>query len=119
MRRMLAVAITIVPFIVVSPAHGEGTSIATAQAVVFGQQEFGNTINGRLWENGNCDEGKRKENESYWTLSLVAGDELAIDWEAQQPQTKLELFPIGTTDFSLGKAAPLVQQGLAATIRMN
>ncbi len=112
MRRMLAAAIAIVPLIVVSPARGEGTSIATAQAVVFGQQEFGNTTNGRLWENENCEEGKRKENESYWALSLVVGDELTVDWEAQQPQTKLELFPIGTTDFNLGKTAPVVQQGL-------
>jgi hypothetical protein len=112
MRRMLAAAITLVPLIAASPAHGEGTSIATAQAVAFSQQEFGNTTNGRLWENGNCEEGKRKENESYWALSLVVGDELDIDWEAQQPQTKLELFPIGTTDFNLGKTAPLVQRGL-------
>jgi hypothetical protein len=113
MRRMLAAAIAVAPLIAVSPAHAEGTSIATAEAVAFGQQEFGNTINGRLWENNNCNEGKRKENESYWALGLVVGDELTIDWEAQQPQTKLELFPIGTTDFNLGKTTPLAQQGLS------
>jgi hypothetical protein len=115
MRRIIfAAALAMLPLLVVSAAHAEGTSIATAQAVAFGQQEFGNTINGRLWENTNCEEGKRKENESYWALSLVVGDELTIDWEAQQPQTKLELFPIGTTDFNLGKTAPLVQQGLSS-----
>jgi hypothetical protein len=115
MRRIiLAAAIAVGPLLVVSSAHADGTSIATAQAVALGQQEFGNTINGRLWENNNCEEGRRKENESYWALGLVVGDELIIDWEAQQPQTKLELFPIGTTDFNLGKVAPLVQQGLSS-----
>lgn len=93
-------------------SYADGSSIGTASAVAFGQQEFGNTITGRKWENENCDEGKRQEYESYWSLAVVVGDTITIDWEAQQPQTKLEVFPLGTTEFNFGKATPIAQQGL-------
>jgi hypothetical protein len=54
-------------------SYADGSSIGTASAVAFGQQEFGNTITGRKWENENCDEGKRQEYESYWSLAVVVG----------------------------------------------
>ena len=81
-------------------ARAEGTSIADATPVVYGQQEFGNTHNGTI----NAD-GVRS---SWWSLSVTAGDNVVIDWEApdylhnEYPQ--LVVYPVGTTDFNYEKA---------------
>ncbi len=56
-----------------------GTSITAAPSAIAGQQEFGNLVNGFKHEDG-C---SNQVYESFWTLSVVAGDEATFDWETQ------------------------------------
>ncbi len=73
-----------------------GTSIAGAPAVTPGLQQFGNTAAGSVIGCGHA---------QFWTLTVVAGDEVTIDWEAATVRPGLAVFPVGTTDFSLGDAS--------------
>jgi hypothetical protein len=80
-----------------------GSSIASAPSVVYGQQQFGNTANG----------SNPIEPSQYWLLSVTAGDLITIDWESHAyPQ--LHIYPIGTTDFSLGNAYPFKSQDVVS-----
>ncbi len=89
-----------------------GTSIASAPAVVYGQQEFGNTATDQHLE-GSCGFSGDAWR-SYWTLNVVAGDRLTIDWESSAPKTEIELMPIGTTDFTFLKTEPAASQSLSS-----
>jgi len=77
---------------------GGGANIAGAPIVTPGQQEFGNTGDG-AW--GGC------EGASWWNLPLIVGDRVAIDWETATDSRggpsadTLDVWPIGTTDFSI------------------
>lgn len=88
-----------------------GKSIATAPSVVYGQQQFGNTATGQYLENscGFLIGGYR----SYWGLSVLAGDLLTINWEGT-PGTRLELMPVGTTDYTLFQTDPALYQDLSS-----
>jgi hypothetical protein len=88
-----------------------GPSIAAAPAIVFGQQEFGNTATGGVVPDG-CGGDFYTSYRSYWLLSASAGDQLTIDWEAQANNTELDVFPVGTTDFNVDNANTLEYQRL-------
>jgi hypothetical protein len=82
---------------------GGGASIASAPAVIYGQPEFGNTATdggtnpGSLEVNGQCSEVGTN---GWWNLSVAAGDEVNIDWEAPAGSYAM-VFPVGTTDFNV------------------
>jgi hypothetical protein len=85
-----------------------GSSIATAPSVVFGQQEFGNTAN-QPAPAGYC-----IDRMSYWSMAVTVGDTITINWESHSATTRLDLLPVGTTDFNVGKASPVASQTPAA-----
>jgi hypothetical protein len=103
-----------------SQAFGAGgKSIESASAVVYGQQEFGNTAEGSYLTSscglfggfaGCCEHAYR----SFWSLSVVAGDQLTIDWESQALETELKLAPVGTTDYTLFQTELAAEQSLAS-----
>jgi hypothetical protein len=110
----LVASILLVSVLAFAPAAwAEGTSIASAPAVVFGQQEFGNTLNGHQWNNENCNTGHRTDFESFWALNAVAGDKFVVTWEAV-PQTSIEVYPIGTTDFNFTKARAFLTEPISS-----
>lgn len=76
-----------------------GKSIATAPTVVYGQQQVGNTATDQHLEDS-CFLGFYDIYVSYWLVNLIAGDQLAIDFEGVAG-TELHLLPTGTTDFTL------------------
>ena len=89
-----------------------GKSIATATPVVYGQQEFGNTADDQHLE-GSCNFNGDAWR-SYWTLNVLAGDLLTIDWESGVPKTEIKIMPIGTTDFTFLKIEPAASQSLSS-----
>jgi hypothetical protein len=83
--------------VISTPALAEGgTSIASAPVVQYGQQAFGNLSQGPEDESSHCITVYR----SWWTMPVMAGDLITVDWEAQDRTDRLELFPSGTTDFT-------------------
>jgi hypothetical protein len=74
-----------------------GNSISSAPAITYGQQEFGNTATG---ETVVVDEGFATCHRSFWSLSVTAGDEIIVDWEAEVGNTKFNVYPVGTNDFN-------------------
>lgn len=107
------VAIALAPavfFALASDAAAEGSaSIAGAPVVVYGQQESGNTANGlHVFDGLSVIQGWN----SFWGLKVAAGDKLRIDWEAPpRSGTHLNLFPVGTTDYTIARAHSLAYQG--------
>ena len=98
MRRLICVSLvmsTSALLVATSAYAGGGNSIATAPAVVPGQQEFGNT------------EGASKLGQ-FWLLNVTAGDSVVIDWEAQG-RKELALNPLGTTDFNVETVQGIAQ----------
>ncbi len=83
-----------------------GQSIASAPAVAFGQQQFGNTANGLR-----TDDGVANVWQQYWTLAVTAGDIITIDWKSQTLPT-LSVYSAGITDFSIGNIDPVESQGI-------
>lgn len=49
----------------------------------------------------------------FWSLSVLAGDHLTVDWESTVLQTELKLLPVGTTDFTLSQSKVAAEQTLA------
>lgn len=82
------------------PARADGgSSIASATAVSPGTQQFGNTAN------GSKDDCYFRQ---YWSLTVTAGDEIMIDWEAPEgSEPRLGVYPVGTTDFNVGDTSYL------------
>lgn len=112
--RRLAASIFLISIFAFPPAvYAEGTSIESAPAIVFGQQEFGNTLNGHQWNNDNCETGHRTDFESFWALNTVVGDKFVVTWEAV-PQTWIEVFPIGTNDFNYTKAQAFLHENISS-----
>jgi hypothetical protein len=70
-----------------------GRDIASAPAVVYGDQQFGNTATDSDLES--CD-----VKSSWWLLSTAAGDRITIDFEGDGV-ANARVWPIGTTDFNL------------------
>jgi hypothetical protein len=89
-----------------SAALADSGSIAGAPVIVAGQQEFGNTMTGGVV--GGDDPCYR----SYWLLNVTAGDAVTVDWESQESNTILDVFPAGTTDYNVDNTSPLQDQGL-------
>lgn len=90
-------------------AAAEGVSIAGATPVVYGQQEFGNTINGGEGQDG-CGEGPPKYSyRSWWALPMTAGDEVKVDWETHQTRMNMNLFAVGITDYTFLNTEPIAE----------
>ncbi len=91
--------------VICSPAWAEGgASIAAAPAVIYGQQEFGSlsqgpNVNGCTYR-------------SWWAVTVMAGDELTVDWEAQDRYAYLHLYPPGTTDFTFPQTSQVAESSL-------
>jgi hypothetical protein len=88
-------------------AAGEGsTTIAGAPTIVFGQQEFGTTVGGPHLE-------KPTGLASFWSLPVIAGDQLTIDWEATLgSSTGIHLYPVGgVNDYTDQEARTVAGQG--------
>jgi hypothetical protein len=99
-------AILMVFSFTVGEAQAEGgNSISSGPLVVYGQQAFGNTaLSPHLSDPNGWDQ--------FWNLNVVGGDKLTIDWEATPDTgTRLLLYPVGTSDYTLGSAGPVAQQG--------
>jgi hypothetical protein len=81
-----------------------GSTIASAPIIAPGQQEFGTTADGQ-YDCGPAD---------FWNLSLESGDAVTIDWEASviANANQLDVFPAGTTDYSINNVTPLQTFGL-------
>lgn len=113
MSRCLALGLTGLVMLLLSPtaslAEG-GQSIAAAPAVVFGQQEFGSLSHGAEVGSEHCIPVYR----SWWTLPVMAGDAVTIDWEAQDRYARLNLFASGTTDFTYPQTSPVIRSELNA-----
>ena len=90
-----------------------GASIASAPVVTYGQQEFGNLAGG-AHVTATCDlVCCESYYHQFWSLSVLAGDNLTFDWESQAPETELKLLPIGTTDYTLEQTKPVAEQTLS------
>ena len=89
-----------------------GSNISSAPAVVYGQQEFGNTAS----DGGNNPTGghpcHQPHTNGWWTLAVATGDEVTIDWEAPQTQY-LEVLPPGTTDFTAPQAKEFASSAIS------
>jgi hypothetical protein len=88
-----------------------GSSIASAPAVVYGQQMFGNSAT-----DGGANPAREcahQPQNGWWTLSVVAGDIVTIDWEAP-PTQYLEVFPTRTTNFSLAQAHSFASSAISS-----
>lgn len=109
-RRLIPVVVVLFACLVTDSALAEGgKSIASAPPVVFGQQQFGNTATGEL--NGQYfGLGCRY---SWWTLSVLSGDAVTIDWETENIGVHLRLYPIGTTDYTFNSTEPADNQTIA------
>jgi hypothetical protein len=91
---------------VASALAAGGSSIAAAPTVVYGQQEFGNT----LTDNNihvDC------HGWSYWLLPVTAGDHLTIDFEGQGAQNEA-IYPVGTNDFNVTDTATVQEDSIGA-----
>jgi hypothetical protein len=93
-----------------------GNSIASAAPVVVGQQEFGNTVNG-AGTTVNCDFAGDTFQYSWWALGAVAGDSFTIDWEGASSTTELDVYAVGTTDFTFPQMDPVATQQPNANLK--
>lgn len=97
MRRLLPIILLAVAVASASTAAADaegGPSITTAPAVAPGQQEFGN-MKTPLEPQSSC-----AKYLSWWSLLVIGGDTVQIDWEAQASNADIAVFPAGTTDFN-------------------
>jgi hypothetical protein len=96
--------------VLISTAWAEGSSsLALAPWVNYATSETGSTANGlHVFDNVSGIQGWN----SFWRLKVRAGDRLRIDWEGPPKSgTHLDLFEGSTTDYTVGRARPLVYQG--------
>jgi hypothetical protein len=84
-----------------------GRTIATAPRAAWGILYTGTTV-----DPGAPCPARLGSYFSYWTLRVVEGDRLTIDWGAQQKDTVLNLLPAGTTDATAATATPTDTQAL-------
>jgi hypothetical protein len=107
--RGLAIALISAVGVAVSaaPALADSPTIAGAQTVVPGQTYYGNLANVAEEANG-------YDYNSYWLLPETAGDEITIDWQAQDGNTTLSVYPSGTNDYDVDHTSTLANAGLSA-----
>lgn len=97
-------------------AASGGASIASAPAVAYGQQEFGNTATdggtnpGSLLLEAQCSEVGTN---GWWNLPVAAGDEVTVDWEAFAGSYAM-VFPVGTTDFNVVGTHAVIQSNVSS-----
>lgn len=88
-----------------------GASVATAPSIVTGRQEFGSM---RVGSNGeSCEFDFR----SWWLLPVIGGDTIHIGWEAQKGDTRLRLYPPGTTDYNFPQTQTLAEGSLNLNLK--
>lgn len=75
-----------------------GATIASAPAVTYGKQLFGNTAS----DDGGKTLSECVDGESWWMLPVLAGDRVKIDWEGGVDY--LQAWQVGTTDFNIHTA---------------
>lgn len=110
---VFAVLATMAALLALVPAHAlaeGGKSIATAPSVVYGQQEFGNTAAGAEYPGKGCGFlGVNTYRDQFWLLNATAGDLLTINWGGVN-NTKLWLYPPGTTDYTVFNYETVAEQ---------
>ncbi len=94
-----------------------GTGIASAPAVIYDQQEFGNTVTDRGEGPGepvsfHLDAGCYNGSSSWWVLPVVAGDQVTVDFEGGA--STMLVFPVGTTDFNLHSTDSSLESDMAS-----
>jgi hypothetical protein len=97
---LLGVAALAVP---ASALGSGGAAIASAPTVVYGKQLFGNTAT----DDGGKTLSDCVDGESWWTLPVLAGDQIKIDYEGGLDY--MQAWNVGTTDFNI-HTAPNPQQ---------
>lgn len=96
----------------VSSAWAEGgKTIATAPAVAFGQQEFGDLNNGGVADNG-CNQNPRYR--EFWLVPVSVGDTVTIDWgvdvadySSDTYDAQMVVLPVGSNDFNFQQKDPV------------
>jgi len=113
-RASVVLAVSVLSTLLASPAMAEGGgTIAAAPKVVFGQQEFGNLNNGGVVNVSFCG----NVYEEFWLVPVTIGDRVSLDWEINgwDPNSdggaEIDLFPVGTTDFTIDNVQALLQSG--------
>lgn len=104
--RFMLVVPTMLLLLATSAWATGGTNIASAPAVVFGTQQFGNTAT----DNGETPCGEHGTADSWWQMQVRAGDKITVDWEGHGG--KLLVFPTGTTDFNVTSTEPRVNEAI-------
>jgi hypothetical protein len=96
MKRAVLSAFIVLAFAAAAALADGGATIASAPAVVYGQQQFGNSTNGGPdgADSFGC------ETDSWWLLPTIAGDHVTVDWEGGHSVTRVALFPVGVTDYN-------------------
>jgi hypothetical protein len=84
-----------------------GRTIATAPRAAWGVHHAGTTV-----DLGAPCPARLGSYYSDWTLRVIEGDRVTIDWGAQQKNTVLNLLPAGTTDATAATATPTDTQAL-------
>ncbi len=116
MRRSCRVGLLCVVLMVLAncPAYADGgSSIASAPAVPAGAQQFGSLgPSSYTYEHRDLNECYAAFR-SWWALSIVAGDSVQIDWEAQNGAVGLNIWAPGTTDFNFPQTNPITHEGLS------
>ena len=118
-RRYVAAISAVLCFVAcdcVSTALAQGgSSIASASPVTFGLQNFGTAVvpAGVQCDAGGFDDAFR----SWWSLGVVAGDSVTVNWQVQVGQndarfTQIDVYPVGTNDFSLPNTNVAADGGL-------
>jgi hypothetical protein len=82
-----------------------GATIASAPAVSYGVQEFGNTATDSTSAQGLCDGDSV---DTWWLLPVLAGDKVTIDFEGAGWAYEA-VYAVGTTDFSISQNRAPVQ----------
>ncbi len=93
LRRLVCITLVASAFLSAAAALAEaegGMGIATAPAVTFGLQEFGNLTT----PDAHCVYA------SWWQLPVVTGDTVQIDWEVHNEGIHLHVWAPGTTEFN-------------------
>lgn len=111
MNRVACAAVVSLALVAAGASAAEadgGHTIEGAPAVVFGQQQFGNTATGGHANNTLS---------SWWSLAVTSGDRITIDWESVASDTELQVFTIGTNDFNLGDASSFERSTLGSNGR--
>lgn len=109
-QRIISICVLCTALIAPSSAVAEGApSIDAASFVPYGRLQTGNTATGGIFGNGGIVK-------SFWKLRVRAGDKVTIDWEAPGG-THLEVFAVGTTDFTVAHANPSFDEGIGGSGR--